>query len=87
MFDNIQWLAPVPVMLSDPLGPHWTRGYPLPYPLLILLCVTPRTKNQIEIFQFLLLDFTTSAVIRTGATTIINHKPGTVIHVSINPLR
>ena len=29
MFDNIQWLAPVPVMLCDPLGPHWTRGYPL----------------------------------------------------------
>ena len=70
--------TPVSVMLCDPEG--------LPSPLLILFCVTPRTKNQIEIFQFLLLDFTTSAVIRTEATTITNYNQE-LSSMSINPLR
>ena len=83
MFDNIQ---PDSAMCSSPSHALWTSwsilDSPLPSSLLILLCVTPRTKNQIEIFQFLLLDFTT----RSHQNSNNNHKPQPGTVTWINPV-
>ena len=87
MFDNIQWLAPVPVMLR---WSSWsTLDSGLPSPLLILFCVLCHSKDKKSDRNLSISApwfYNERSHQNTVATTITNHNQE-LSSMSINPLR